>query len=311
MPSMPRQTIFLTPSNYKKTSIIPIGTARSGLCSIYFSPDGHYLAGATGRKIIVWQLQSDRGVNDNCKERWTRHVVYSLEPHDTSIITCMVWALDHSIVIGTSTGNLYFIQLSSSGTTLEGFQVSNHPIKFIALNSNSQLMAVVAGKREVGIWEFSATKDSWQGCIYLRSPEDSVGASREVLVTSVSWCNSEVPLLVVSYFHHGVLTWNLADLGVVSIVKTDVIATLSPDGQMMSIPNAKGTFDLYDLELKEKVATLYDPDEPVSRNSKPEARPGRFMYGGSWFIGGNGTSLRLWDVSSHLPAQRLCLVESR
>jgi hypothetical protein len=83
---------------------------------------------------------------------------------------------------------------------------------------------------------------------------------------------------------------------------------LSPDNRHFAIPNALGSFDLYDLPSKSKVDTFRLPRDEIRQPTLGQTkRPGRFLNGGSWFLGAGIGQAHLWHVESNIRARRFRL----
>ncbi|KAJ2922072.1 hypothetical protein H1R20_g15024, partial [Candolleomyces eurysporus] len=239
-------------------------------------------------------------------------VVYRLDDRSPGEeITFMTWSTA-DFLLGTNAGDVKVVRVNEEEMTFDGFQASHHGINFMALDRAGRLLAVVARKSELCIWNWT-DEDGWSREHRLPAPDSRLAVGEPVAITSLNWSNVEEGTLIVSYLNHGVLQWKVATQTFDSLLNIDKVysGSLSPDGRFFAIPNRKLTFDLHDLRSKSKVDTFKDPEALTHSASllTQQLRPGVFLHEGRYFVGASVGKINLWNTTRNIRAQHLNLGE--
>ncbi|KAJ2911994.1 hypothetical protein MD484_g8417, partial [Candolleomyces efflorescens] len=294
---------------YEKVYDLPLSepsTYSPLLRALAFSPDGHHLAGAFDRTVTVWRL-SQHDDDGNPSESWKIMVNYRLDERaKEEEFTCLVWARSGVLLVGASTGDVKMVTLNNEGTTVNGFQATKLSIKYLALNSEQSLLAVAAGEDEVVIWAASET-GSWSKLHRLPDPGTRLARDEVLEVTFIGWHGTGKDSLVVSYLHHGVLSWNVFLKDAQGLLNPDKVFVRSSPGFM-----SQAALTTTQSRNQDKLNSLHDPD---SGASKPQithrARPGEFVHQGQFYLGAGVGKINLWHAARNIRAQRLVLSVSQ
>ncbi|TEB22290.1 hypothetical protein FA13DRAFT_1566509, partial [Coprinellus micaceus] len=268
-----------------------------------FSPQGECLAGAFDRYLTIWVCQSGPDDLGSPLERWVPKVNYSVNEDDEhEEYTFLAWTKANTILAGTNSGYVKLIEIQPQGTRIDRFQATFLPVKYMALNGPGNLLAIAAGDNEVTLWDPPNNpkdlEDTWKFRDRLPNPHSRLANDEMLQVTSIAFQGSHEANLLVSYLHHGVTCPPLS-FGV----------SFSPDGRLLSIPNRKGTFDIFELPSKDKLHTLKDDPRIRSMNATQRTRPGQFIHQGGFFIGASVGKVNIWDVQYNLRSQQISLGE--
>ncbi|RXW22311.1 hypothetical protein EST38_g3509 [Candolleomyces aberdarensis] len=226
----------------------------------------------------------------------------------------MAWSAVDVLVLGSNTGEVLLAIASSEEAVLKGFRASDSPIKFIAMDSRLQYMAVVTGKQEVSFFEFEPSSAQWHSLVYLPSDE-RVPANAEI--TSIHWDPSfrsefedHSVQLVVSYDTGYIMTWciDFAE-GDATVIRSAQIAVapiyaghLSPNGSLFVYQSPEPGLQVCDLALSSQAVSFVD-----SENTIEYPRNIRFMYSGDWLLTSGKGKLSLWHVASRTSARTIDL----
>ncbi|KAF6748403.1 hypothetical protein DFP72DRAFT_1074297 [Ephemerocybe angulata] len=268
-----------------------------------YSPDGSLL-------VIAYQtcahlLAHIPDKDAEYQEHWSTKVVYHISPDINGNITCMSWNGDGILVFGFDCGDVAMVLVNSKETILRGFDVSEYAIGSIELDQGSQLMAVVAGGREISFWEFMPVPGPWKPLNLLPTlPSDLA-----LRIHGAHWIDgSEKPTIAVAYEQQGIVVWvmdfPLDDANPSDTVQVPFPITtgfFSPNGHLFLQPDDLGGFQVYDIRQGRGVKEFRHPD------SLQHTGHAKFLVGGEWLVGTGVGMLNFWGVRSRKLAHKISI----
>ncbi|RXW16084.1 hypothetical protein EST38_g9770 [Candolleomyces aberdarensis] len=201
-------------------------------------------------------------------------------------------------------------------TILKGFQVSHYPIKSIAMDEKLRFMAVLAGAKEIGIWEFSVAScdfaklfrrgrlsdvysptATWKPLNYIQ-PFRTTGAE----TTSAHWDSNDDTTLVVLYNNGDIVTWKL-NLDNDEAVPT-LTAMIGPHLKGGALSPNRQSLAYHDHAYPGHTSLLHlSTPAPPRRLQCPEClnkpvplTPCKFMFGGTWLLAPGIGHAHLWHI---------------
>ncbi|THH23034.1 hypothetical protein EUX98_g8143 [Antrodiella citrinella] len=214
------------------------GGHKAGILSAEFSPQGTYLAtGCNAGQVCIWDVKEGE-------------LLHRLSGKEKSPVLCLLWTSDEedTIICGLQDGTIGIISIQrEKGQILfTGCITHGQPVECLAFEHVNQWI-VSGAKDEVKVWKLSS--DTISGIHDLPPPpSDSAIEASPVIVTSLSWRQSE---LLVTYMHHGIAIFDWAQRWrlVASYRGKGLIAAaqVSPDGCLVACSNIHNGYDVYDI----------------------------------------------------------------
>ncbi|KAG9218460.1 hypothetical protein CCMSSC00406_0010039 [Pleurotus cornucopiae] len=273
---------------YQVKCRIDLGSESPQIHNISFSPNGRYIAAATGDQIRVWSV--DSGVEEYAMPWRNAEALSVVWTHDTQFLGGFS---DGMILGATFPSQLDEVQ-QPSHPTLGGFDPLNMPLLFMTLHPSHSLIAVGTDKM-VQIWR---PRDSYSILELVKTiPNPPKSGESACKVTSVAWMDGDT--VIVSYLHHGILTWKIDTSSQLPHsglpVQTPVYAgVVSSDGQRFVVFNSNSkSFDIYATRTGVRLTSLH-------ATGNIQHRPAIFIHHDNVILGTRDATLVLWDSETEL-----------
>ncbi|KAF9488581.1 WD40 repeat-like protein [Pleurotus eryngii] len=276
---------------YQVKCCIDLGSESPRIHNISFAPNGRYIAAATGDQIRVWSV--DSGVEEYAMPWHNAEALSVVWTHDTQFLG----GFSNGMILGATMPSLLDEVQQPSHPALGGFDPLNMPLLFMALHPSHSLIAVGTTDM-VQIWRPRGITFTVLARLMLTTIPNPPKSGKSVCtVTSVAWMDGET--VIVSYLHHGILTWKIdtpsqlphSGLQVQTPVYTGAV---SSDGQRFVVFNGNNkSFDIYATQTGVRLTSLCS-------TSNMQHHPVIFIHHDNIILGTRDAALVLWDSETEL-----------